>query len=325
MILGAGASVAACPNGDALGRRLPVMANLVEILELNDLIAGAGHDPTIGFESLYSRLHASDPQSSLVQKIENCVEDYFNHLILPNYPTIYDLLLLSLRGKDAIFTFNWDPFLADAYMRVAGIVPPSNLPNIFHLHGNVRVAFCEQCHTATRKAETCLGCGANNVTPTRLLYPVEKKNYANDPYLVSQWEDFRKFISRALIITIFGYSAPTTDQEAMATLKAAWKDGESHKLIHRLEIIDIRDRDKLGWQWLPFTLYDDHNDVYRSFYESRLARYPRRSCEALFQSGYDGKIVEPIAWAGNFEGMRGDITKLVAYEGTRDSKREHIT
>jgi hypothetical protein len=288
------------------------MANLVEILELNDLIVGAGYDPTIGFESLYSRLHAADPQSSLVQEIENRVEDYFSHLVLPRYPTIYDLLLLSLRGKDAIFTFNWDPFLPDAYDRVAGKVPPSNLPNIFHLHGNVRVAFCEQCHTATRKAESCLGCGGN-VTPTRLLYPVEKKDYAASPYLVSQWKDFREFISRALIITIFGYSAPTTDQEAMATLKAVWKDGESHKLIHRLEIIDIRDRDELGWQWSPFSIYN-HDDVRRSFYESLLARYPRRSCEALFQSNHDGKFVEPIAWAGNLEGMGDGIAELVAHE-----------
>jgi len=30
-ILGAGASVAACPDGDRNGRRLPVMANFVEV------------------------------------------------------------------------------------------------------------------------------------------------------------------------------------------------------------------------------------------------------------------------------------------------------
>ncbi|MBU4399752.1 MAG: hypothetical protein KKE86_10510, partial [Planctomycetes bacterium] len=46
VILGAGASLAACPNGDALGRQLPLMANLVEILDLKDLIAGTGHDLT---------------------------------------------------------------------------------------------------------------------------------------------------------------------------------------------------------------------------------------------------------------------------------------
>ena len=153
------------------------------------------------------------------------------------------------------------------------------------------------------------------MTPTRLLYPVENKNYADDPYLVSQWEDFRKFISRALIITIFGYSAPTTDQEAMATFNSAWKNGESHKLIHRLEIIDIRDANELAWQWSPFSIFH-HYDVRRSFHESLLARYPRRSCEALFQSNYDGKFVEPIAWAGNLEGIGDGIAELVAHEDT---------
>ena len=288
------------------------MANLVEILELNDLIAGAGHDSTIGFESLYSRLHATDPQSSLVKEIEKRVKDYFSQLVLPKYPTIYDLLLLSLRGKDAIFTFNWDPFLPDAYDRVARKVPASNLPNIFHLHGNVRVGFCERCRMAMRKTETCPTCGAN-VAPTRLLYPVEKKDYADSPYLVSQWEDFRKFTARALIITIFGYSAPTTDQEAMAIFNSAWKDGESHKFIHRLEIIDIRDGNELAWQWSPFSIFH-HYDVRRSIHESLLARYPRRSCEALFQSNYEGKFVEPIAWAGNLEGVGDDLAELVAQE-----------
>ncbi|MBN2577633.1 MAG: hypothetical protein JXB10_01400 [Pirellulales bacterium] len=320
VILGAGASVAACPNGDALGRRLPMMANLVEILELNDFVSGAGYDPTIGFESLYSRLHVADPQPLLVQEIENRVEDYFNRLILPRYPTIYDLLLLSLRGKDAIFTFNWDPFLADAYDRIAEQVPSTNMPNIFHLHGNVRVAFCEQCLMAMPKIETCPTCGAK-LNPTRLLYPVEKKDYAEGPYMVSQWKDFREFIGRALIITIFGYSAPMTDQEAMTTLKAAWKDGESHKLIHRLEIIDIRDQNELARQWSSFSIFH-HYDIRRSFHESLLARYPRRSCEALFQSNYDGKVVEPIAWAGNLEGMGNAIDELVAYEYPKKSEIE---
>lgn len=172
VILGAGASLAACPNGDAQGRRLPLMGNLVEILDLTALIAGAGHDPNIGVESLYSRLHATDPQSPVIKRIEQQVEDYFSRLILPKYPTTYDLLLLSLRQKDAIFTFNWDPFLADAYGRLADQVSLSNLPNIFHLHGNVLISFCEHCRLAMPKADVCETCGTS-LTPTRLLYPSE--------------------------------------------------------------------------------------------------------------------------------------------------------
>lgn len=49
--------------------------------------------------------------------------------------TVYDQLLVSLRPTDAVFTFNWDPFLFDAYKRNHLAVA---LPPIFFLHGNLR-------------------------------------------------------------------------------------------------------------------------------------------------------------------------------------------
>ena len=193
VILGAGASIAACPDGDAQGRRLPSMADLIEVLDLGGLISSAGHDPATGFESLYSRLHAADSQSPLVKEIERRVEGYFSQLALPGHPTIYDLLLLSLRHKDAVFTFNWDPFLADAYERLAyRLLPVSNLPGIFHLHGNVRITFCEHCRSVMLKTDVCQTCGATSV-PTPLLFPVEEKDYT-DPYFTTQWDQARDFI-----------------------------------------------------------------------------------------------------------------------------------
>ena len=81
-----------------------------------------------------------------------------------------------------------------------------------------------------------------------------------------------------------------------------------------MEIIDVRDRNELLWQWSPFSIFH-HYDIHRSFYDSLLARYPRRSCEALFQSNFEGKVVEPIAWAGNLEGMSTNLDKLVDREG----------
>jgi hypothetical protein len=309
VVLGAGASVAAFPNGDAQGRRLPVMANLVEVLGLKDMIVEARQDPTAGFESIYSHLHAADSESPLVKEIERRVEDYFSQLVLPKYPTIYDLLLLSLREKDAIFTFNWDPFLIDAYERLADDV---RLPHIFHLHGNVRLSFCACCSLAMRKADVCHKCGTD-LTQTRLLFPVEQKNYADDLFIASQWEQVRDFIARAFIITIFGYSAPTTDAEAMAIFTKAWKKGESSKLVERLEVIDIRDHEELALQWSPFAHFH-HCDIRGSLYESCLSRCPRRSCEALFHRGVDGKFVKQIAWAGNLEGMINSVARLIAHE-----------
>lgn len=310
VILGAGASLAAFPSGDAAGRRLPLMANVVEVLGLTDAIRNAGFDPASNFESLYSSLHKSDSSSPLLEAIEIRVMEYFSSLRLPSTLTLYDLLLLSLRPKDAIFTFNWDPFLVDAYLRNHGNAP---LPKIFHLHGNVRVAFCSQCGHAKEKAETCSGCGSQ-MTPSRLLYPVENKNYADDLFISSQWEQARDYIANAAMITIFGYSAPATDKAAMEIFTKAWKvEDEETRPVERVEIIDVRDGELLAQQWGPFAHFD-HINLRRNFFDSWLALYPRRSIEALAHTGFDGHWVESIPWAGNLKGVTESIAALVDAE-----------
>jgi len=317
IVLGAGASRAAFPSGDARGRRLPLMADLVDVLGLSPTIKAAGFDPNRNFESLYSELHSLDPQPPLLALIEQRVMDYFSSLELPSHPTLYDVLLLSLRAKDAIFTFNWDPFLVDAYSRHHDIVP---LPKIFHLHGNVRVGYCEHCKISMPKATVCQRC-QEPLAPSRLLYPVEKKDYAKDGFISTQWDAVRKYIKQAALFTIFGYSAPKTDQKAKGIFKKAWKVADPEtKPIERVEIIDIADHEKLGKKWSPFFHFPDHFDIRRSFYQSRLARYPRRSCEALAHAGINGEFVEPIPWAGShevatsLEDIRDSLAELVSAE-----------
>jgi len=127
VILGAGASRAACPQGDKNGRHLPTMENLVEIIGLSPLLAKYGitnvHE---NFEALYSSLDSDQSQSGLTQKIETSIHDYFASLELPDHPTVYDHLLLSLRKKDAIFTFNWDPFLLMRTLEISALVFPKS-------------------------------------------------------------------------------------------------------------------------------------------------------------------------------------------------------
>ena len=113
VVLGAGASKAAFLNGDASGNQLPVMNDLVKKIGLNSLLKNSGIDPTENFETIYSRLTDNDIKVQIEEQIAN----YFSKLELPKTVTIYDQLLLSLREKDSIFTFNWDPFLFDAYQR----------------------------------------------------------------------------------------------------------------------------------------------------------------------------------------------------------------
>jgi hypothetical protein len=146
VILGAGASVQALPQGDVNGRKLPTMNNFVEVLNLETVLMQAGIEfQGRNFETIYSELYMKNPESDFLKRIEEAVYSYFNNLELPEKPTLYDHLLLSLRPKDLIATFNWDPFLFDAWERNSLIAP---LPQIAYLHGNVRIGYCldDNCH-----------------------------------------------------------------------------------------------------------------------------------------------------------------------------------
>lgn len=116
VILGAGASLAACPKGDRNGRRLPLMANLIETLALGERLRQAGvnfHD-TSNFEEIYQRISLDSTNDALRLEIEQRLQNYFSALDIPDEITVYDELLLSLRGKDLVASFNWDPLLLQA-------------------------------------------------------------------------------------------------------------------------------------------------------------------------------------------------------------------
>jgi hypothetical protein len=263
VILGAGASVAACPEGDKNGRRLPTMENFVEILELGALLARHGiTDVRQNFEALYSCLYSNRSQSGLTREIETAVHEYFCSLELPAHPTIYDHLLLSLRRKDAVFTFNWDPFLFDAWVRNQRF----DLPEIFFLHGNVRVAYCRS-HPTLWGAQWvhCPECRARFV-PTKLLYPVKNKNYLSDQLIGSAWDAAKWFLENAFTLTIFGYGAPDSDTGAIELMKKPW-NRTGQKLVERVEIIDIKSPDALYATWKPFISHH-HYDCRPCFYHS---------------------------------------------------------
>jgi len=62
-----------------------------------------------------------------------------------------------------------------------------------------------------------------------------------------------------------------------------------------VEVVDIKNKEDLWEQWDPFIVrtYLDHEEDY---YKSRISRYPRRSCEALFAQTVYGQFVEN--WLG---------------------------
>ena len=117
VLLGAGASRAAFPNGDKESRSIPLMDDLVDFLDLSPVLEAVGPIENANFESVYSKL-AADPRYECERReVERRVTDYFSSLRLPKEPTIYDKLLLSLGPEDAVFSFNWDPFLFDSHAR----------------------------------------------------------------------------------------------------------------------------------------------------------------------------------------------------------------
>lgn len=276
VILGAGASRAACPSGDASGRQLPVMADLFEMLRLDDVVdRSALKEAGENFEAIYSRL-AGDPDFSVAQsKIDERISAYFAELELPSQPTIYDQLVLSLRHKDVIATFNWDPFLWQALRRNASVSRP---PQFFFLHGCAIVGYCEADKTQGRTGTNCLKCDRPNKA-TRLLYPIADKDYVKDPYLASQWSSVSGALAQAFVVTVFGYSAPEADAAALDLLRKAWGSPDTRQ-FEEFEFIDIRPEAELSDRWEEF-IFGGHSRCSVSFADSIIGRHPRRSCEAM--------------------------------------------
>lgn len=307
VLLGAGASKAAFPNGDISGNELPVMNDLVKILDLNSLLTKANIDSSENFETIYSQL----TDDGLKNEIEHRIVDYFSKLSLPETVTIYDQLLLTLREKDAIFTFNWDPFLFDAYQRNRSIVP---LPQIFFLHGNVRVGACEICDNWGEKLKYCPACDVK-FKDVPLLYPIGNKGYfESSKYTNLSWKNAESWFSDAFTITIFGYSAPTTDLEAVDLLKKAWFQTSVRKFEH-VEVIDILSSDQLYEKWKAFTP-TQHLSSQKTFENSRLWRWPRRSCESLIFPMTQGIPCEDFSLSKteNLDQLHREIQNISNYE-----------
>jgi hypothetical protein len=68
VLLGAGASLAAFPNGDANGRRLPLMNTLVDVLELAHILSAADLPIRGNFEEIYASIHDDPAAQRFEQK-----------------------------------------------------------------------------------------------------------------------------------------------------------------------------------------------------------------------------------------------------------------
>ena len=286
VLLGAGASRDAFPKGDVSGRCLPLMDDLVDVVGLGPLIetANVGLENEKNLEDIYSKLAETPRHRDLVQEIEERIDAYFSSLRMPGEPNTYDYLLLSLREKDAIFTFNWDPFLFDSYKRNAHI---ASLPEIFFLHGNVRIGICpNHAKVWGERGGVCSRC-SNMIEDVPLLYPIRKKDYSSDEYIRGSWEAARYLFTEAFVLTIFGYGAPVSDTDAVDLLRSGWME-RSNRRIEHVEIVDVVLSSVLYDRWGEFTP-TGHLKPIRSIWDSWIMMHPRRSVESLMRPVYYGE------------------------------------
>ena len=278
VILGAGATIATIPNGDKNGKQSSVMNGLIGKLHLGDILSGIQlKTKSDNLEDIYSELHSRPECKEAVAALEKRLYDYFASLELPDEPTVYDYLILSLNEKDEIATFNWDPLLLQAYVRCHSIT--HKLPYIFCLHGNVAMGYCSAHKEYGMTDAECPICG-ELLPPTKLLYPVKNKGYTDDEYISKCWEAIQQCIEESYAITIFGYSAPSSDKEAVALLGKAWGPLEERQL-EEVSVIDVIGEDEVREKWKNL-IYSHHYRYTNSFFESYLGMFPRRSCEMIF-------------------------------------------
>ena len=274
VILGAGASRACCLTGDRNGRKLPLMNDLVECVGIEDIICKSGYDPNTNFEAIYSQIYR-DGNTSALRELDDVIRQYFAEIVLPEEPTIYDYLMLSLRPKDIIVSFNWDPLLPQAYKRWRHL--GAVLPEMRFLHGNIDIGVDRTKKVFGFLSDEPYEC--RTLMPTKLLYPVEQKDYNTDTFIAECWKMTTDYLAEAYYVTIFGYSAPLTDVEARNLLLRAWQENPTRELA-QLNIVDIREPSEVERSWANF-IEGIHGGASQIFSDDFLLRHPRRTCEAF--------------------------------------------
>lgn len=304
VILGAGASIATLPDGDTNGIELPVMNNLIEKLNLQSIVDEISFDSD-NFEELYAHISQEKRFDPIRLSLEQKIYEYFNQIKLPDTPTIYDHLLLSLRKKDCIATFNWDPLLPLAYLRNKKFC---DLPTVLFLHGNVKIGFCKKDGIVGFVNNRCPKC-MDFLKPTKLLYPITEKNYDEDEFISNQWKLLYNWINQAFMITFFGYSAPVSDKKAIKLMKDAWGVIKQRNM-EQTEIIDIKSESILKSTWNPF-IYSHHYEIHKNFYGSWIANHPRRTGEAYLNQYMMGNFItdNPIPQDSDFKNLYNWLKK----------------
>ncbi|MHB8918903.1 MAG: hypothetical protein ACYC4H_12830, partial [Desulfocucumaceae bacterium] len=157
-------------------------------------------------------------------------------------------------------------------------IPRGRLPRILFLHGNVLAGYCASDSVHGVKGTQCPRCG-QLFQPSRLLYPITQKDYHADPMIADAWTYLDWALKGAFMLTVFGYSAPSSDESAIDLMSGAWGGW------------DIREEDELVDSWNAF-IHTHHYNVHNSFSDSWIAKHPRRSGEAYWNQHLAAKFID---------------------------------
>ena len=151
-----------------------------------------------------------------------------------------------------------------------------------------------------------------------LLYPTEKKGYSENSYIKDSWDAARFFFENALMLTVFGYSAPESDQDAVDLLKNAWFE-TNDRMIGHIEIIDIISSDVLYERWRFFSP-NRHIHLRENFDKSFIARWPRRSRQAIYVPSRCGIPCEesPLESTSDLRKMQNQIYEIAKWESDNE-------
>jgi hypothetical protein len=295
-ILGAGAS-------KSVDKNMPLMNNLIETCGLQEDIRHYDINPTeiVNFEEFYSKIYNDDSYARLIEIINDKIFNYFSKLELTDKPNAYDYLFLSLTKKDVIATFNWDPFLWQAAKRNHQVFPNDN-PILLFLHGNVKAGHCYKCRINGELGFLCSNC-QKPMRKIPLLYPIGKKDYTENQYIKDAWNRLHLAIEKSFITTIYGYSAPKSDSEAMDVFLKL-HNRKDHREFSVIEVIDIKPKKELDKSWKKFwtlpqrmrdvtyTLSEDCYFYPRQIEDSLIYHYPRNTTRALFETRMQQNPIE---------------------------------
>jgi hypothetical protein len=328
VLLGAGASKACIPKGDKNGKKISTMDEIGKYIDLNWY-----KGTKTNLEEIYQELD----NELLKIKFENQLFDYYSQFQIPDNPTVYDYLIISLSRKDLIASFNWDPLLIQAYQRCLDIT--NDLPEVVFLHGNTWEWYkvnADGSFTGVWQKELpikpdgyIIATDGTRCKKSKLLYPVQDKDYGNDPFIKKSWEALRFTLKKCFLLTIFGFSAPQSDILALEAIKDAFlffnKDNTINDISNFKQITFINPDTKIVKNFdciinktgVPFTeTMNDYIQRIDAFYcqsQTFLDTWPRLSSHAYTHMEYKAEF--PSQWPKVITGNTtwDELNEIVKY------------